>query len=166
MGKDLSPANQNKISKIIEQWEWPLGITDKNGSFTCDYEKSKFSLHVVGATDELISSLVKARNQFIIINDNKKADAICEGLSKKYNVLINDRLKQWSVGGEFGEENDSEGRIGAEMDSHSNASKTKINSETNLNSLTVPELKEKLRAAHLPVSGRKSELIERLIRQQ
>ena len=35
--------------------------------------------------------------------------------------------------------------------------------ETVLSSMTVPELKEKLRESSLPVSGRKSELIERLI---
>ena len=35
--------------------------------------------------------------------------------------------------------------------------------ESALSTLTVPELKEKLREAGLPVSGRKSELIERLL---
>ena len=41
--------------------------------------------------------------------------------------------------------------------------KDEINSRTELESLTVPYLKEKLREAGLPVSGRKSELIDRLI---
>jgi SAP domain len=34
--------------------------------------------------------------------------------------------------------------------------------ETNLESLTIPELKERLRALGLPLSGKKAELIERL----
>jgi hypothetical protein len=35
--------------------------------------------------------------------------------------------------------------------------------EEDLNALTVPLLKEKLKAAGLPVSGKKAELIERLL---
>ena len=35
--------------------------------------------------------------------------------------------------------------------------------ESVLTTLTVPQLKEKLREAGLPVSGRKSELVERLL---
>jgi len=35
--------------------------------------------------------------------------------------------------------------------------------EAQLTSMTVPQLKEKLREAGKPVSGRKSELIERLL---
>jgi SAP domain len=39
---------------------------------------------------------------------------------------------------------------------------TSIPNETIIENLTIPELKERLRAAGLPVSGKKSELIERL----
>ena len=60
------------------------------------------------------------------------------------------------------EDNDDESEDAATEITEAKAD-TEVLDESTLSSLTVPILKEKLREAGLPVSGRKSELIERLI---
>ena len=72
------------------------------------YSKSEHSPDVEGASDELITKLVKERTKFKMMREYAKADAVREGLRTKFNVLIDDRLKQWSVGGDFGEEHNAQ----------------------------------------------------------
>jgi cysteinyl-tRNA synthetase len=75
------------------------------------YTKSPHSDDVViddVVNNELITKLVKERTKFKMMRQYDKADAVREGLRTKFNVLIDDRLKQWSVGGDFGEENNSQ----------------------------------------------------------
>jgi len=73
-----------------------------------DYMKSIHSTDVEGAEDELINRLVKERNKQKLMRDFEKADAIREGLRSKFNVLLDDRIREWSVGGDFGEEHNAE----------------------------------------------------------
>ncbi len=75
------------------------------------YTKSPHSDDVViddVVNNELITKLVKERTKFKMMRQYDKADAVREGLRTKFNVLIDDRLKQWSVGGDFGEENNAQ----------------------------------------------------------
>jgi cysteinyl-tRNA synthetase len=58
--------------------------------------------------NDLITKLVKERTKFKMMREYSKADAVREGLRIKFNVLIDDRLKQWSVGGDFGEEHNQQ----------------------------------------------------------
>ena len=62
----------------------------------------------------------------------------------------------------FDEDDDDEGTPEAE-DSHEQSKADIGNSDDDLASLTVAELKDRLREAGLPVSGKKVELIERLM---
>lgn len=73
-----------------------------------DYVKSGHSPDVEGAEDKLIDALVKERLKYKITRDYDKADAIREGLRSKFNVMIDDRLREWSVGGDFGEEHNAQ----------------------------------------------------------
>jgi len=46
----------------------------------------------------LINKLCHERTKFKMMRQYDKADKVREGLRTKFNVLIDDRLKQWSVG--------------------------------------------------------------------
>jgi len=72
------------------------------------YSRSPHSADVEGASDDLINKLINERTKFKMIREYSKADAVREGLRTKFNVLIDDRLKQWSVGGDFGEEHNAQ----------------------------------------------------------
>ena len=56
------------------------------------------------SSDELIDRLVNERTKFKMTRQYDKADAVREGLRTKFNVYIDDRLMEWSVGGDFGSE--------------------------------------------------------------
>merc|ERR1711957_818293 len=72
------------------------------------YTKSPHSPPVEGIDERLIDALVKERQKCKMVKSYEKADAIREGLRTKYNILIDDRLKAWSVGGDFGEEHNAQ----------------------------------------------------------
>jgi len=72
------------------------------------YMKSSFSADLDGGVkDELIDGLVQERLRYKDSRSFEKADAIREGLRTKFNVLIDDRLRLWSVAGDFGEEHNA-----------------------------------------------------------
>jgi len=79
------------------------------GSRNPTYDRSPHSVDVEGGVeDELIDGLVAERMKFKMMRDYDKADAIREGLRTKFNVLVDDRLQQWSVAGDFGEEHNAQ----------------------------------------------------------
>lgn len=125
-------------------------------------------------------SIAKQKRNF------ESADAIRESLNEVYNIEIDDRNKEWTIAGLEEDDDDSPVSLGyaeddEEDDDDEEESEEEYDDEEeeeaivsqleetdstitieSLNSLTVPQLKEKLRDVGLPVSGRKSELIERL----
>ena len=68
------------------------------------YSRSPYSEDPDGASDSLIDRLVRERSNFKMARDFTRADLVREGLRNKFNILIDDRLKQWSVAGDFGPE--------------------------------------------------------------
>lgn len=68
------------------------------------YAKSVYSADVEGMHEDTVNKLVGERFKYKIMRDYDKADSIREGLSTKYNVVIDDKLREWSVNGDFGEE--------------------------------------------------------------
>jgi cysteinyl-tRNA synthetase len=68
------------------------------------YEKSVHSPPVPEGKDDLVTALVNERLKYKELRDFEKADAVREGLRTKFNVIIDDKLKQWSIGGDFGTE--------------------------------------------------------------
>ena len=75
-------------------------ISDRNRP----YNKSEYSLEVEGTTDEDIRALVEERSKYKSFRDYLNADRIRDDLMELHNVFIDDRLREWSVGGNFGEE--------------------------------------------------------------
>ena len=129
----------------------------------------------------------------IIAKQNKDfdaADAIRDELYEKYGVLVLDRLKEFTIerrgDNSFSSEEDATGtdtdwEVDAsvvddsvvedipedtaveEEEEEEVVGEFKVVSEEDLQALTIPLLKDKLREAGLPVSGKKAELIERLL---
>jgi hypothetical protein len=68
------------------------------------YQQSQYSQDLSGGISaNLIDKILQERIKFKQQRDFDKADAIMEGLKTKYNVFVDDRLREWSVGGDFGE---------------------------------------------------------------
>ena len=57
-------------------------------------------------TLERIGELVSERVQHKLQNSFKKADSIRDALEKSCNVVIDDRVREWSIGGSFGKDAD------------------------------------------------------------
>jgi hypothetical protein len=70
------------------------------------YERSMNSEEVDEDNEALIEKLVLERSKLKLQRNYEKADSVREGLRSKFNVIIDDRLREWSVGGSFGEEHD------------------------------------------------------------
>ena len=79
------------------------------------YEKSALSKDVDGATDQIIQGLIEERSKLKSIREYDKADSIREGLKSKFDIIIDDKLKEWSVGGDFGEENNMQREMSYSM---------------------------------------------------
>ena len=81
-----------------------------SSSSSARYSKSSHSVNVdpsLSASNDLVNKLVNKMAKFKAMQQYDKADAVREGLRAKFNVLINDRLMEWSVGGDFGEEHNA-----------------------------------------------------------
>jgi len=84
------------------------GMTEGSRNFrSVEYAKSSFSSEPEGISDEMIGKMVAERLSYKMSRDFEKADSIREGLRAQYDVLIDDRLKMWSVGGDFGEDHNA-----------------------------------------------------------
>ncbi len=70
------------------------------------YVKSAYSEEIEGVDGATIGKLVMERFKYKTLREYKKADLVREGLRDKFNVIIDDKLREWSVGGSFGEEHD------------------------------------------------------------
>jgi cysteinyl-tRNA synthetase len=143
-------------------------------------------------TQETIEEMVNQRADAKLKKDYETADSIRDVLMDRYSVSIDDRVKEWTKldvtrtndDGELGGKDDFKVSIESEDASEDADTLDKLDdllddmvsekpeesaegelakSAEDLGKLTVPELKERLREQNLPVSGRKSELIERLM---
>ena len=104
--------------------------------------------------------------------DFETADDIRDDLYSKYGVQIDDRHKEFTMTPidptiAINTHNDEEGDLieleeeeeGEEIDTN----QMNLLDRSDLEQMTIPILKEKLRAKKLPVTGRKAELIDRLL---
>merc|ERR1712161_91077 len=120
--------------------------------------------------------------------DYVTADGIRDELEEKYDLRVDDRTKEWKTGSDVEVEDEIEGNDDSEetvqietevavetvtdtivsADSEAAIEEEESTNDTmfsreDLMALTVPLLKEKLRSAGLPVSGRKADLVDRLL---
>ena len=177
--KDYDSADAIKFD-LSDKYD--ITIDDKMMTWAIRAEEYLLSNDSYVVPDEEVQKIIgKELGLRIVAKQNKDfdaADAIRNDLNEKYGVVINDRRKEYAI--EPNENHvdnsaDSEGWFNNEIEE---VSKNKIVSaeteniesnddyEESLQSLTIPILKEKLRSAGLPVSGKKAELIERLMANQ
>lgn len=155
------------------------GGYDEEESFTLDeplpqlraihdsYRKAHGSRPLPPEDEEYVTKRIKRLAEADKESDYDTSHAIRTELKTCYDVHFEDVLGVWSVGGNFYTDAPE---IDCTKDSvtqspsgeHSHVESAVDDAEV-LGKLTVPLLKEKLRDAGLPVSGRKSELIERLV---
>ena len=171
------------------QNEFGCRVDDKNMEWhivTSAYVQGSSPADMDEATATYIQEQVDKRAVAKLKRDYELADTIRDTLMDEYNVRIDDRVKEWNVLSvrpsrvpqddeyEYDEEDDDdydddddEQNVPEAVDSNASASTVEEteapDDTTNLEGLTVVALKEKLRAKNLPVSGKKAELIERLI---
>jgi cysteinyl-tRNA synthetase len=74
------------------------GFDDMNRSYTI----SAHSQPVTPADEALIITELEKRSEAKKSRDFETADAIRDNLMDNFNVAVNDRLREWSIGGEFG----------------------------------------------------------------
>ena len=131
--------------------------------------------------EKLIRERVQARGE----KDFHRADAIRMDLFNTYGIKIDDRVKEWTIVSNEKKsdhnkiikdetifiENESDEKVKNEQNdeilndesSQQSSSDKHIFTQEELEVLTVPKLKDLLRDYSLPVSGRKAELIQRLL---
>jgi len=140
--------------------------------------------NVSPADEAYIQSKVDERMRAKRTRNFELSDGIRDELYADYDVTIHDKLNLWSVGGDFGEgqewnynENlakssrrpEGGGRGDLDLDSEKETSSSiahevvEESTREELESLTVVQLKTKLRQSGLTVSGTKAKLINRLL---
>jgi cysteinyl-tRNA synthetase len=147
--------------------EFQVQVDDINREWhvvTSEYVQARDSVEVEASVQEYISSQVAKRAVAKLNKEYDVADEIRDELETEYNVRIDDRVKVWSVQNAPSRQSDPEsGDLENVTDIEESEPLFENISEEDLQALTVPELKERLKAAGKPVSGRKAELIERLV---
>ena len=158
---------------------YDVKIDDRSSEWRVDTDE--YAASYTGNLDEdtiaEINGKISERFQCKRDRNYDAADAIRDGLNESYGVVIDDRTKEWRVEAVVEQEEDDFFKdLDAALDEElsdtdteeeeysedEEASSSSI-SEEELSKCTIPVLKEKLRDAGLPVSGKKSELIERLL---
>jgi len=98
---------------------------------------------------EEIEKLIRERSQAKFEKDYTRADEIRSDLRDTYDIKLDDRLKEWSIGAD----------VPVDQGAMS------YDSESSLTKMTALQLKDRLRDLGLPVSGKKTDLIDRLLKQ-
>lgn len=178
--RDEAKANRQfgKADKIRDDLreEYLIRIDDRSREWHVVTEEFVMSPDVPMDEEvkELIEQKIKERSVAKLKKEYETADAIRDELWEQFSVRIDDRVREWRVeveveadydseSGPFIEENDVTESDVADLQSEVDQALDSESVETeDLSDLKVDELKERLRAAGLPVSGKKAELIERL----
>eukprot|EP00521_Asterionellopsis_glacialis_P012310 CAMPEP_0195308814 /NCGR_PEP_ID=MMETSP0707-20130614/38422_1 /TAXON_ID=33640 /ORGANISM="Asterionellopsis glacialis, Strain CCMP134" /LENGTH=703 /DNA_ID=CAMNT_0040373101 /DNA_START=114 /DNA_END=2226 /DNA_ORIENTATION=- len=80
------------------------------------YAKSAYSLEF-GGDEQQIADLLAERTKYKTIRDYNSADRIREDLLENYDVHIDDRIREWSIGGNFGDEHNQQRAMSQAMSS-------------------------------------------------
>jgi hypothetical protein len=162
-----------------------VNVDDRAGEWALRHEEYQMSSYTAFVPDpevqrtigDLLAQRIMARKN----RDFDLADKIRQELEGEYLIKIDDKNKEWRVSQPEGaiwsdEDADEEGmnfvdKEEFESDDDESDDEDFLDEDedasnesdgVDLSSLTVPELKAKLKEAGLPVSGVKAELIERL----
>jgi cysteinyl-tRNA synthetase len=168
--------------------EWSVGgnfgdefnshwATASEAKTTRRYVKSATSAELPSAADEkYVQGKIDERMRAKRTRNYDLSDSIRDDLFRVFDVTIHDKINEWSVGGDFGEDESwthlepakynspvSRAVIPQEVVVSPQEEISASMSKEQLSSLTVVQLKEKLRDSGARVSGNKEELINRLL---
>ncbi len=111
------------------------------------YQKSVYSADLDEEDEGLVDSLLEERSKFKQLRDFDKADAILQGLESRFNVLVDDRLREWSVAGDFGSEHNSQREMAKAMRSRGFAkSPTSLDLDPEEEEIVVAKIEERVQA--------------------
>ncbi|GAX13955.1 hypothetical protein FisN_5Lh138 [Fistulifera solaris] len=157
---------------------WSVG-----GNFDAprEWHQSTNSYEISDHDASEVKKMLEERTEARLVRNFKEADEIRENLRTKFNVLISDRTSEWWVEWPLSDESSSRASgndeynldvndvlafdgsmVANEYESEISESSGNTAEASELERLTVATLRERLREAGLPVSGKKSELIARL----
>jgi cysteinyl-tRNA synthetase len=177
--KDREFEKADRIRDRLSE-EFQVRVDDRSKEWhvvTNEYLMSPGSAPLDAATQKYVEEMIATRAIAKLNKDYGTADSIRDELMDDYLVSIDDRIKEWTA--LSGETTDSENQGKPELEGvmvenvvdelESDVSEINGGSvdeddeeEINIVKLTVNELKNRLRAKGLKVSGLKAELIERL----
>jgi cysteinyl-tRNA synthetase len=140
------------------------------------YVKSATSAELSSAADEkYVQAKIDERMRAKRTRNYDLSDSIRDDLFRVFDVTIHDKINEWSVGGDFGDDESWTHREPVKPSSQVSSAVTPQGvvspqeeisasmSKEQLSCLTVVQLKEKLRDSGARVSGNKEELINRLL---
>jgi cysteinyl-tRNA synthetase len=146
------------------------------------YVKSATSTWLLPADEEYVQAKIDERMRAKRTRNFDLSDSIRDDLFRVYDVTIHDKINEWSVGGDFGDDeswthkepvkynsqvsNTGSGAVVPQAQGTVSSPQEEISaslSKEQLSCLTVVQLKEKLRDSGARVSGNKEELINRLL---
>ena len=177
-------ANYARADEVFNELadKYNVNVDDRNGEWSLLSEEYLLSPDTNLVPEEKVQvEIEKKLGERILARKARNfalADEIRDELLEEYLVEIDDRSKEWLImmpeGGRWADDDgDDETNIVSEDEWESDGSFVEDEEESSnvqaaidegaLSSMTVPELKEELRSKGLPVSGRKSELIDRLL---
>jgi hypothetical protein len=141
------------------------------------YVKSATSAELLPADEEYVQMKIDERMRAKRTRNFDLSDSIRDDLFRAFDVTIHDKINEWSVGGDFGEDESWTHKEPVKYNSQVSSRSAVIPqgavspqeeipaslSKEQLTCLTVVQLKEKLRDSGARVSGNKEELINRLL---
>jgi cysteinyl-tRNA synthetase len=149
-----------------------------NAKPSMGYVKSAFSEDLSSKADETyVQRKIDERMRAKRTRNYDLSDSIRNDLFRDFDITIHDKINEWSVGGDFGEDNpwthvDQSFNITpmrqettSQVSSQEDLSSALL-TRKDLAGLKVVELKERLRDVGAKVSGKKEELINRLLETQ
>ncbi len=163
-GRFADSLDDETIAYIQDQLQERLQLKNEKQYEAADEIRDELQARFGVTVDDRMQEWNIEVDQFTVVNNNRRP------------TDFNERQEQnlppsYSLNEEYSDDDNADGdeadddfndSFAAVFDSESGITASTSTDGMDLETLTIPELKEQLRALGLPVSGKKSELIERL----
>ena len=161
-GRLAESLDDETIAYIQDQLQERLELKNEKQYEAADEIRDELQARFGVTIDDRMQEWNIEVDQFTVVNNDRRPADFKE--RQEQNMPPSYSLEEeYSVDSDDDEaEEDFNDSFAAVFDSESDVTASTSSDGTDLETLTIPELKEQLRALGLPVSGKKSELIERL----
>ena len=161
-GRLAESLDDETIAYIQDQLQERLELKNEKQYEAADEIRDELQARFGVTIDDRMQEWNIEVDQFTVVNNDRRPADFKE--RQEQNMPPSYSLEEeYSVDSDDDEaEEDFNDSFAAVFDSESDVTSSTSSDGTDLETLTIPELKEQLRTLGLPVSGKKSELIERL----